>query len=327
MGIINSIIDIFKKFFDSPKTSVEKNNTAITNSYLTESDINLIAGTAQRFVQIINESLQIANSTKNVETKKSRVWVARQKLNELKHYVKKYPFIKIDKLHEVGSNIIEFEAEIENFNKVMICSEKDQTYYQNGNFVKGLIFCAYPELETPLSVLLHHREIFPGPPSKAPRYGPDKYGGWSPVTKTWRELGIDIDEIEEGEIASKLGPVRASECIPFLIEFRKIVECKGSIDQKIIDINKLCKTKKQYKLYFSMINNSREHRGDFPTSFFYNQFTVIPGVGTKSAKAIFEAGIKTYDDMKNAYDETLLAIPGIGPAAIKSIREFFEKNL
>jgi hypothetical protein len=327
MGIINSIIDFFKKFFDSTKKSVEQNNTAITNSYLTESDINLIAGAAQRFVEIINESLQIANSTKNVETKKSRVWVARQKLNELKHHVKKYPFIKIDRLQEVESNIIKFEKEIVNFNEIAISPKKDEIYYQNRDILKGLTFHATLLLRTPLSVLIHHGEIFSGPPSKAPQYGTEADGIWLYKTKTFREIGVNIDEISIGESASDVGPVIASEYIPFLIEFRKIVEGQESVDAKIANIRKLCESNKQYQKYFRLLNNFYKYKGDFPASFFYNQFTVIPGVGTKSAKAIFEAGIKTCDDLKDAYDEILLAIPGIGPAAIKRIREFFEKDL
>lgn len=327
MQIFKSIIDFLTSLFDSKQKSIPKNHAASKNIYWSKSDIKLIAGAAQRFVEIINESLQIAKQTKNIETKISRVRLARQKLNDLIEYVNKYPFIKIEKLHEVDLNIKEFEAEIENHIKPTFNSQNtDDIFYRNGNLVKGLIFQAYPYLETPLSILIHHGERFLGPPSKVPRYGSGEYGGWSPLLITWRELGIDIDEFPEGTVASKFGPVKASEYIPFLIEFRKIIEGKGSIDEKISNVIKLGESNNQYKKYFSIINYFKEHRGDFPKSFFYNQFTVIPGVGTKSAKALFEAGIKTYDDLKNAYDKTLLAIPGIGPVALKKIREFFEKD-
>lgn len=325
MSIFKSIIDFLTRFFDSKKKSVEQNYRASKNIYWTKSDIKLIAETAQRFVQIINESLQIANKTKNIETKRSRVNIARQKLNELKEYVKRYPFIKIEKLLEVESNIREFETEIEKINKVLNCSEKNKTYIKDeDNIIKGLTFYATLNIRTPLSVLIHHAETFSGPLDEIPRYGTEADGIWLPVTKTWRELGINMDEMSEVEAASDVGPIEASEYIPFLIDFRKIVEGQDSIDVKMANIKKLCRGNKQYQKYFNLLNKSNEHSGNFPASFFYNQFTAIPGIGAKSAKPLFEAGIKTYDDLKNADDKTLLAVPGIGLATIKKVRGFFE---
>ncbi len=338
LGILLALVALFFKgligglrgspkrstFIGSQKKIGEQSQAYSKSSYLTKSDVKLIAETAQRIVQIINESLQIANTTKNIETKTSRVRIARQKLIELKEYAKKYPFIKIDKLHEVESNIRTFEGEIDNFNKVAISSENDGTYYQNRDILKGLTFHATLQIRTPLSVLIHHGETFSGPPSKAPRYGTEADGIWLYETKTWRELGLDIDEMSEVEAASDVGPVRASEYIPFLIDFRKIVEGQDAIDGKMAAIKKLCKGNKQYQKYFMRLNKSNEHKGDFPASFFYNQFIAIPGIGAKSAKTLFEAGINNIDDLKNADDKTLLAAPGIGPAAFKKIRGFFE---
>jgi hypothetical protein len=323
-GLIGGLRGYSKRstFLGSQKMIVEQNQTYSKSSFLTKSDVKLIGETAQRIVQIINESLQIANTTKINETKISHVRLARQKLIELKEYANKYPFIEIDKLHEVESNIREFEVEIESYNNIIISSENDNTYYQNQDIFKGLIFKATLQIRTPLSVLIHHGETFSGPPSKAPRYGTD--GVWSPVTKTFRELGIDIDEISEGTEASEVGPVRASEYIPFLIDFRKIVEAQESIDVKIVNIKKLCRGNKQYQIYFRMLNKFYKYKGDFPASFFYNQFIVIPGIGAKSAKALFEAGIKTFDDLKNADDKALLAVPGIGQAALKEIKGYFQ---
>ncbi|OIO39434.1 MAG: transcription termination factor NusA [Candidatus Omnitrophica bacterium CG1_02_49_16] len=46
----------------------------------------------------------------------------------------------------------------------------------------------------------------------------------------------------------------------------------------------------------------------------------IDGVGPKTAEALVAAGFKTLDDLKNASDETLLAIKGIGKKALEKIR-------
>jgi ERCC4-type nuclease len=131
-----------------------------------------------------------------------------------------------------------------------------------------------------------------------------------------------MDELPE-VAASDVGTATASEYLPFLIEFRKIVESKESIDKKIIEIKRLGRNNRLFKDFTIKLNDF--YKNDFPASFFYNQFTQIPGIGQKSAKALFEAGIKTFDDLKNADDRTLLAVPGIGPVALKKIKKFFEE--
>jgi hypothetical protein len=293
------------------------------NDSLSDDKVKLIAENLQIIVNSINNALQIVNTTDNVETKILGVNQARKHLTMLKKYLKEYPFIKIDKLNEVESNIRTFEGEIQNANKSIVKPKINETCYQNNDLVKGLRFAATLDITTPLSVLLHHGEAFSGPPEKAPRYGTEQDGIWLPEVKTWRELGVDIDEMSKGESASDVGPAEDSEYVAFLIDFRKIVEGQDSIDGKITAIKKLSKGNKQYQIYFRTLNKSNEHRGDFPASFFYNQFTVIPGVGVRSAKALFEAGIRTFDDLKNADDKTLLAAPGIGPVALKKIRGYF----
>jgi DNA polymerase/3'-5' exonuclease PolX len=172
--------------------------------------------------------------------------------------------------------------------------------------------------------LIHYGERFYGPPNKAPKYGTEADGFWSYETITWRELGVDMDELPEVEGASDVGPIKASEYLPFLIEFRKIIESQESIDKKIAEIKELGNRTALFNYFILKLNEFYKYKGDFPNSIFYNQFTFIPGVGKKSAKSLFDAGIRTHDELKNADDKTLLAIPGIGPAALKKIREFFE---
>ena len=248
--------------FGSKKKIAEESHAYNKSSHLIKSDIKLIAETAQKIVNIINKSLQIANTTKNNKTKVSRVRLARQKLIELKEYAKKYTFIEIDKLDEIESNILTFENEIENPYKFTYSLDNDEAYYQNSDVIKGLEFFATLQIRTPLSVLIHHGETFSGPPSKAPQYGTMADGIWVPVTKTWRELGIDIGEISEREGASDVGPVKASEYLPFLIEFRKIVEGNTKIEEQIELIHDLCNQNDKHRRYCKLISY------DFPYSFF-----------------------------------------------------------
>ena len=51
-------------------------------------------------------------------------------------------------------------------------------------------------------------------------------------------------------------------------------------------------------------------------------FTSIPGVGLKSAKAFYEAGFKSTEDILSAKDEDLLAIPGVGINLVKKLKDY-----
>lgn len=74
-------------------------------------DVEVIGDSAHRYVEIINESLQLANTSKNPETKISRLNVAKDKLDELKVLVDQYPFLDLTFLPQVESDIARLEAE------------------------------------------------------------------------------------------------------------------------------------------------------------------------------------------------------------------------
>jgi len=70
-----------------------------------------IIDSAQRLVDVINESLKIANESKNADTKVSRLEVAKKRLVELKRLSKEYPFIKPTQLPQVEQSIADLERE------------------------------------------------------------------------------------------------------------------------------------------------------------------------------------------------------------------------
>ena len=47
----------------------------------------------------------------------------------------------------------------------------------------------------------------------------------------------------------------------------------------------------------------------------------LPGVGAKSAKALYEAGFKTTKSVISAEEKDLLAIPGVGINLVKKLKE------
>ena len=50
-------------------------------------------------------------------------------------------------------------------------------------------------------------------------------------------------------------------------------------------------------------------------------FTKLPGVGAKSAKAFYDAGFKSTNQIISASDEQLLAVPGVGINLVKKLRD------
>ena len=81
------------------------------------------------------------------------------------------------------------------------------------------------QLRTPLKWLQRHREFHAGA-ERPTEVLPPEHACWVPVPKTWRELGIDADEIPLSTMASQIGqiPVDGGNFLPFLIEYRMIVE-------------------------------------------------------------------------------------------------------
>ena len=51
-------------------------------------------------------------------------------------------------------------------------------------------------------------------------------------------------------------------------------------------------------------------------------FTSTPGVGSKSAKAFYEAGFKSSKDILSAKEEELLAVPGVGINLVKKLKNY-----
>lgn len=74
---------------------------------------------------------------------------------------------------------------------------------------------------TPLEWLLRHGEVA-DVPSGAPR----KFGVWVPVTKSVRKPGFPKEQSPPSTMASQVGPIPqdGGEFLPFLIEYRRIVE-------------------------------------------------------------------------------------------------------
>ncbi len=79
----------------------------------TKRDIETVRRTAQRLVDAINESKEIAKISENPLTKVSRIEVAKEKLAELKNMKKKFRFVKLYGFGEIELEINEIEYDIQ----------------------------------------------------------------------------------------------------------------------------------------------------------------------------------------------------------------------
>lgn len=192
----------------------------------------------------------------------------------------------------------------------------DPSYFANADILEGMQFSATLQIRTPLSVLKHHNEVFYGPPSEAPVYGSQADGIWVFKTKTFRALGADIDEIPDSKHASDIGAVAPSDYLPFLIQFRSIVEAESSADEKLRALLELPKKSAHFKKIWSALSASYS---DFPLSFFYLPFASLPGIGRALAKKLYEAGYRSVDEITSSSIERLCAVPGLGPATARKL--------
>jgi hypothetical protein len=98
----------------------------------------------------------------------------------------------------------------------------------DGDLIAGWELSVTMQRRTPLAWLLRHREFHEGrdPPTEIV---PMQHACWVPVTRSWRSLDIDVEEMPETTIASEVGqlPVSGGDFLPFLLEYRMIVEDGG----------------------------------------------------------------------------------------------------
>ena len=91
---------------------------------------------------------------------------------------------------------------------------------------------------------------------------------------------------------------------------------KTSKPKKVLKTTKSTKTTKASKTKKPAKGKKQE------VKLLIESFTSIPGVGTKSAKAFYEAGFKSTKDILSAKDEELLAVPGVGVNLVKKLKDY-----
>lgn len=188
----------------------------------------------------------------------------------------------------------------------------------NQDIIKGLKFVATMQLRTPLRVLEHHGEIFNGPGSPPP-YAKEMWEGiWVPVTKSFAELGIPIEE-PPSEMASDVGPIPSTggKFLNFILSVRHIVEQNQSIATRRNELVVHLK-KDEWEYYVHKLGGIEK----IVNRFFPHFVELLPSLTEETISVLRSKKLITASQISTASDKELLKIKGIGPAKLSKIREF-----
>lgn len=76
-----------------------------------QAEIEAIAAMAQRMVDVVSQSMRIAFDSKNIDTRRSRIRVARENVARVQKLAADYPFIKIDNIADVERDLDKIDRE------------------------------------------------------------------------------------------------------------------------------------------------------------------------------------------------------------------------
>ena len=295
------------------KQAQPNEETQTTERIFTQAE-KLATDHAGRLVQIINESTQIANKSKNLKTRRSRLGIAQDRLAELKILVAQHSFLSLASLDKFESDLRALAVEIE------ADAHANSRNYPNSDIISGLKFCATMQLRTPLRVLLRHGEIFSDLPNEPPHIARTMWEGiWTTFGPSFRELGVELDEPSPGHIASAIGPIPldGGDYLKFLIAVRRIVESVNSIDDRIASL-----VKEVSRLQWSMFKHARFHGAYDIADYFFPLFVeTIPRLTRRAAEGLRKLGLDTPNTLDDATDAQLLEVNGIGPRTLLEIRK------
>ena len=193
------------------------------------------------------------------------------------------------------------------------------TWKNNQDVINGLQFIATLQLRTPLRVLLRHGEIHTDINTEPPQIIKEMWEGiWTFKTKTYRELGLDIDiEPPQGTHASDAGQVIPDDYVPFLIAIRKIVEVNEPIDNRIKKLREMPMVG-EWKPFIEKHGGIEKIIGRFFPKF----IDTIHKLNLSTKDELYKLDLNTPNRIAAAPDETILSIKGFGQAKLKVIRDY-----
>jgi hypothetical protein len=188
----------------------------------------------------------------------------------------------------------------------------------NSDIISGHRFCATMQLRTPLRVLKRHGELHRGLDREPPQIAREMWEGvWIPELRSWRELGIDLKELPLGTMASDIGQVPADggEYLQFLIAVRAAAEAEGSVETRRGAVAQVLTNPAWAE--FVRAHQGREAVLD---KLFPPFLATIPRLSAKAVAALTSGGFDSPSSLAGAKDSELLAVSGVGPAIVSTIR-------
>ena len=189
--------------------------------------------------------------------------------------------------------------------------------FTDGDLISGYKYFATMQLRTPLAALLFDG-TFSDAMTKPANPHNDAHGIWVIQVKTWRDLGIDMDEISEIKMASDIGYVDHAKYLRFLISVRMIAEDNDrTIDERIAAIKSILKDGE-----FSTFARKLGSQSAIINKLFVRIISTMPCVNTKVTESLWKARKRTVAAICAMSESSLLALDGIGPKSFAAIRAF-----
>lgn len=202
--------------------------------------------------------------------------------------------------------------------------ESDQRYLEawraNSDIIVGLRFVATMQLRTPLRVLERHDELHTDVNASPPRIAQEMWEGiWLVKTRTYREMGIDLSEFDAGSMATDIGPITGgiAPYLTFLRAFRMCIEEESSIRIRVMNLRDVL-SDDNFKDFVDRHGGSEA----IIDRFFPYFVDTIPTLTALSISELRRMRLTTLSRLANTGDEALLAIKGIGPSKLRTLREY-----
>ncbi|TFW15930.1 hypothetical protein [Duganella callida] len=268
-----------------------------------------VVGQLLNLVRIINESAQLAAKSTNIDTRRLRLDLAREKLREFEFIAAKYPRIKATNLNELKAGIAAIQVEI------------DATFelhpLQRGGIYDGWEYRAVMHFSTPLEHLLLHgtRDL---EQTRMPGAPPGDYGHWRARTKTLRQMGVDMDEPAPAWVPLEVQVRNGDDWgyRDFLVALRLAAETPGLIEHRHNAVFAAASDPRWGK-YRGLIG----HRAEDLCGWFFPRFIdTIPGLPYTAVTAMWDVALDTPNRISDASDDQLLKIKGIGPVTLRKLR-------
>jgi hypothetical protein len=269
-------------------------------------DNQVIEMAQYKFINKIKRCME----TENIDIQGFREFAKRFIVRSVLPYLTYENFLQDVEIHLMQTKENPIETPLNKILKEMI----------DDDVIIGFEFNATLQLRTPLEVLKHHKEKVFDTNKELPNYAKDGWEGfWLPITKSFKELGIDIEE-PKSSVSSDLGTLGEQEqelYFDFLLKFHTISESAKEVNEKINSIKDLIKLDSNFRKYYNLVSrNDRYFLEDYFGLLIRN---VLP---PKISGILKEKGYFFLDDLKGVDSKELLKIEGIGKSSINKLSTY-----